>query len=183
VIREGKVTNRLDKKNIRVLQRETELEYLIYNGTKSITMLLEDVRIGDCMEVCYTTNGYNPIFQNTYSNSHSMQWSIPVKHVYRRLKKEKPSILSVRCFNYDADCKARYFENNADVVWEKRDVKSLAEDENTPGWFDPYPRIELTEYGSWGDVVEWGCTLYDRRIDTDIPDLLATLTLNLDTTE
>jgi hypothetical protein len=100
--------NRLDKKKIEVLQREKDLDYLVYDGSKELSLILEDVQIGDTLEVCYTKKGYNPVFKNTFAGAFQMQWSMPVKHIYKRLKKEKVSVLNLKYFNYQQNNKDRY---------------------------------------------------------------------------
>jgi transglutaminase-like putative cysteine protease len=159
VVRNGKILDRLVKKDIRVLQRETELEYLIYSGARTLSLLLEDVQAGDCVEVGYTISGWNPIFGNRYAEVFDMQWESPVKHVYRRVLKERPSVLDVRFRNMGRPDE-RHREPGEDLVWERENVPGLSVDKDTPAWYDPYPAVEVSEFGSWGEVVNWALPLY-----------------------
>ncbi len=47
LIRGGRTISKLAEATLRVLQRETELDRRIYDGSKSATIFLEDVRVGD----------------------------------------------------------------------------------------------------------------------------------------
>jgi hypothetical protein len=64
VWREGKATDKLAGAKISVLQRETELEYRIYDGSKTVSVVLEDLRVGDVVEYAYSRRGINPVFGN-----------------------------------------------------------------------------------------------------------------------
>lgn len=47
---------------VRVLQREENLERLILDGTKTVVLLLEDVRVGDVLDVSYTVTSKPRMF-------------------------------------------------------------------------------------------------------------------------
>lgn len=85
VIRGGKVLGRLGSTRIQVLQRETELEYLIYDGSMTASTMLDDVRIGDIVEYAYSIAGSNPVFRNHAAGTLSLAWSVPLERAYTRL--------------------------------------------------------------------------------------------------
>ena len=103
VIRGGKVLGRLGSTRIQVLQRETELEYLIYDGSMTASTMLDDVRIGDIVEYAYSIAGSNPVFRNHAAGTLSLAWSVPLERAYTRLlMPSAPALVYQRRFG---DCK------------------------------------------------------------------------------
>ena len=66
VIRNGRPIDQLGRNRIRVVQRESRLDYQIYDGSLSLVLLLEDVRRGDVVAYSYTRRGTNPVFRGHY---------------------------------------------------------------------------------------------------------------------
>lgn len=62
VVRAGKHIDRLDRKNVKLLQRETRLEARTYDGRVTASVVLDDVRVGDRIEYSYSVRGNNPVF-------------------------------------------------------------------------------------------------------------------------
>jgi lipoprotein NlpI/transglutaminase-like putative cysteine protease len=62
VVRAGKRIDRLDRRKIQLLQRETRLEARMYDGRVTASVVLDDVRVGDRIEYSYSVRGSNPVF-------------------------------------------------------------------------------------------------------------------------
>jgi len=89
-IRRGdKKISKLVPSAIKVLQREKSLEQLIFNGSKTANLFLEDVRVGDVVEYAFSLRGSNPVFAGKHYGLFESQWGVPVQTVYSRLVTEK----------------------------------------------------------------------------------------------
>lgn len=62
VVREGKRISKLDRRKFQLLQRETQLERRMYDGRATLSIVLDDVRIGDEIDYAYSIRGANPVF-------------------------------------------------------------------------------------------------------------------------
>ena len=62
IVRAGKRIDRLDRKKVKLLQRETRLEARMYDGRVTASVVLDDVRVGDRIEYSYSVKGENPVF-------------------------------------------------------------------------------------------------------------------------
>jgi hypothetical protein len=47
-----------------------------------------------------------------------------------------------------------------EYVWDQHDVPAVIEDGQVPSWFDPWSRVELSEFESWGAVARWASDIY-----------------------
>ena len=165
VIRDGKVLPRLATARIEVLQRETELEYLIYDGSKTASAMLDDVRIGDVVEYSYSIAGSNPVFRNLAAGTQSLAWSLPVEQAFSRLV--LPLARPIVVTPHATTLQPVVTEANGyrDYRWQQRNVAGLPEENNTPGWHAPYGRVQWSEFADWAAVVRWALPLYARPAD------------------
>ncbi len=85
LIRHGQTISKLAAATLRVLQRETELDRRIYDGSKSATIFLEDVRVGDIVDYSYTVHGRNPVFEDREFGSMGLRFGVPLARIHARL--------------------------------------------------------------------------------------------------
>jgi len=160
VVRDGTVIDKLGDAKIKVLQRETDLEYRIYDGSKTLSVVLDDLRVGDVVEYAYSRNGLNPVFNNLIAGAAPMQWKVPVGRVFVRLL--APSARPMTVATRNAAPKAELTENGAyrDYRWSQHNMPGLSIDEDAPATYNPYAAVYWSEFGSWKNVVDWGIPLY-----------------------
>ncbi len=176
--RNGRAIDQPVRNKIKLLQREKELENLIYDGRWTATLLLEDVRKGDVLEYKYTIKGQNQAFKRHANELAYIQWEVPVaRRTYRLLwPNDIPINITiplnakniVRTTEYD-----RYKEYNIDVS----DYPTLQVASETPSWYDPWERVIFSSVGSWRDVVDWGVPFYqvDTKLSAEIKTLVSKL--------
>ena len=170
VLRDGKRLNKLKPKAVKLLQREKELEYRIYDGRKSINVILEDIRTGDIVEYSYTRKGINPIFGGRFFGYQELQWSVPVGQVQYRLLWPKQRKLHIKNHGSNIKPKIKTKGDVSEYRWRAQSVPGLVVDDELPQWYHPYPWLQLSEYQSWKEIVDWALPIYG--VPTEIPKAL-----------
>lgn len=160
VIRKGRVIPKLATATVRVLQREPELEARIFDGRKTANVFLEDVRVGDIVEYAYSVRGSNPVFGGRHFGGLEMGWRVPVARRFGRLLVPQGSLLKLVHHRTRLQPVERNQEAYREYVWDVRNVAPIQPDDDTPGWHDPYPWVQWSEFGDWGDVARWAEPLY-----------------------
>lgn len=158
--RDNRPLNRLEPAKIKILQRETDLDRKIYDGRLSAVIFLEDVRVGDTIEYAYSLKGANPIFKGRYADSFEVRWSIPVAKLRQRLLWPTSRSLAIRNHLTALQPRQKKSGSETEYLWETGQLPALIDDGDLPGWYDPYPWVQLSEYASWGEVVNWAKDLY-----------------------
>jgi hypothetical protein len=69
VLRDQQVLDRTSSSAIRFLQREMGLEQGMYSGEITVSVLVNDLRVGDTLEYSYSVDGQNPVFGGTFADS------------------------------------------------------------------------------------------------------------------
>ena len=160
VVRKGKVIPKLKDAEIRILQRETELDALIFDGSMSANIFLEDVRVGDLVDYEYTVVGRNPVFAGRDFGTASLEYSVPVARIHLRLLHPMDKALQWASRPKSTKPSTSTVDGQQVLVWDLRDVPALNVDSDSPGWYDPYASADWSEYPNWADVVNWALPLY-----------------------
>jgi transglutaminase-like putative cysteine protease len=160
VIRDGKRVSRLREAQVKVLQRERDLESRIYDGRKSVMLDLPDVRVGDIVEFAYARSGMNPVFHGHHASDFDMQWEVPVAHVHRRLSTAAGLGVHVASLSGAPAPQVSQSEGFDERTWDLHDVPALRMEASVPGSYNPYPWIEWSDFASWADVARWAERLY-----------------------
>ena len=160
VHRDGKVLDMRSRATITVLQREKELEYQIYDGSQTINILLEDIRVGDRVDYSYSLDGANPIYAGHFSDYNQLQWSVPVGHVHHRLLWPANRPLQIRNHATNLVPQIQPHGPFTEYVWEQHQAEAIVTDPDIPNWYDPYPVIYLSDMARWQDVATWAWPMY-----------------------
>lgn len=158
--RDGRVIPKLASSTVRVLQRETDLERLIYDGSKSANVFIDDVRVGDVIEYAYTVRGFNPAFGGHLFGQIDLQWNAPVHQVHARLLWPAGRELYLKPHRTDLAALVNEHDGYREYRWQKKDVPGLTIEADAPAWYDPYPAIQWSEFSDWEAVARWVAPLY-----------------------
>ena len=74
------ILDRTTSSNVRFLQREQGLENGVYSGRVTASILIDDVRVGDTLDVAYSIEGDNPVFGGKYFGAAGWDQSLPTLH-------------------------------------------------------------------------------------------------------
>jgi transglutaminase-like putative cysteine protease len=160
VIRNGRRVSRLDTAKVRILEREPELDYRIFDGSKSAHLFLEDIRVGDIIEYSYSLRGSNPVFGRREFGSIPLQWDAPIQHLYARLLFPDTRAIAVVVRNTGLSAQKRDVDHFNEYVWDQFDLPPLLSDDDAPGWFDSQPEAQWNEFADWHAVAQWAIGLY-----------------------
>ena len=164
VWRKGKIIDKRSSARVTLIQPEREAKDLIYNGKKSLNIILDDIRIGDSIEYSYSRNGINPVYDGRFDEERSLQWAVPVGELYQRIiwQKEKP--LYFKRINTDVEVKQLRRNKTTEYIIETRNVPAISLEKGTPDWFSPYASVYFSEIKDWQDVAKWGHKLFTQAI-------------------
>ena len=169
IVRDGRTIDALDADKVQILQREQELEHLIYDGRLTANLALEDVRVGDVIDYAYTIAGANPVFDGKFYNSYQVRWSAPVAKTHVRVLWPPDRPLHVATYNGADAPRIQTVGRHRAYIWERTDVPELRLDSDRPRWHWPFPWVQLSEAASWREVVAWGLKYYATPDRTSAP--------------
>ena len=174
VRRNGKVLDRLEPQELRVFQREANLERFLYSGTRTAYLILPDIRVGDILEYSYSLQGNNPVMDGKFSETLPLEWEVPIERSSLRLVVAPSRSLFFQAPK-DTDVKVMVSESSGEreISWQQDKVPAVELQEDAPAWFMPNRSLSVSEFASWSDVARWAKPLYDdgAAIDPSVQQL------------
>jgi hypothetical protein len=155
VWRNGKAESRLGPKSFKVIADEKDLSKFIYQGSFSALCILDDIRKGDRIEYAYTIIGRNPIFGNKYTDELYMQGIQPYAQLYKALLVSPNRKLNFKAFGNAALADPTDKNGLKCYEWNLLQVMPPPDAYGTPSWFNNYNYIQVSDYGSWQEVIDW----------------------------
>jgi hypothetical protein len=165
VRREGRTIDLRKSARLSVIQRETDLEYRIYDGSKTFTAILPGLRVGDVVEYGYTIEGSNPVFGGRLFDYQTLQGTSGVRRSYYRVVVPQAKRLVWKSFARDLSPAVSRSGGDTEYVWDVSALGALLPDENLPDWYFVCPEVQVSDYGSWADVAAWALNLYRPLFD------------------
>ena len=127
-------------------------------------VFFDDIRVGDVIRVAWTINGANPVFGNRYSDSFSLGWNIDMERRRVRVLSHPSRQITHKVFGSDAVPRVGQVDRWREVTLDLAGVGAIENEDYLPYDWILYPWIQLSEWGSWRDVVDWAMPLYERSI-------------------
>jgi transglutaminase-like putative cysteine protease len=160
--RNGRNVRTFSRSDVTVVHEESDLSERIYNGALSAIVFLKDVRPGDIVDYSYTVAGANPIFDGRFAAVFNLAFDFPVARLRNRLIWPSGRTLFLKAHRTDLLPQERESSGNRIYVWERHDVPAVRSEDDTPGWFDPEPYVDASEFASWSEVARWATRLFSR---------------------
>tara|TARA_R110001592_G_scaffold310495_1_gene585093 strand:+ start:7551 stop:10529 length:2979 start_codon:yes stop_codon:yes gene_type:complete len=161
ILRNGKEIDQLRSSKKQLIQREDQLDQLIYNGLQTLNIILNDVRAGDTIEYSYSLIGANPVYKGIFSTTQSIEWDVPVEDVFFRLVWNKPTELNIASHNTNLELSEKKTTLGREYVLHSSKVKGKSIEKGSPIFYDPWAKLYFNELNDWADVAKWGLSLYD----------------------
>lgn len=160
IVRNGHVISKLKTARIQVLQREPELEARVYDGTKTVNIALDDVRVGDTVDYSYSTSGLNPVFKGNEFGTATLQFAVPVARVYVRMLSPLDKHVVFAARNTALKPAVSEHDGLSDHVWDVINPPVLKVEDDAPDWYSPYAEVSWSEFANWAAVAQWAQPLY-----------------------
>jgi len=160
VLRSGRRISALRAQLVRVIQREADLDRRLFDGTRTAVLYLPDVRVGDVVEYSYTIVGENPVLGAHFAEVVPLAYGVPVNRLRQRVLWGYAEPLHHRTRGIELPSTERALGEEQEYVWERRRVAGVDEEDRLPPGVTPWPELELTDFGSWGEVVRWALPFY-----------------------
>jgi transglutaminase-like putative cysteine protease len=172
VERDGRPLAALRARDVKIVQREKDLDARIYDGSLSALIFLRDVRVGDVVDYAYTVEGASPILEGKYVTTFQVADDTFTARWRRRILFPPARSLTVKAHGTDVSPTITSEGGFRVYTWEGRDAAPVEREDGLPEWFSPEPWVEASEFGSWREVVALFEGVYLRR-EAPGPDLTA----------
>src|SRR5579863_9306753 len=135
--------DRLEPAKFKIIQKETDLESQVYNGSLSAVLFVEDVRVGDELEYSYTLRGFNPCLKGRYEGSFLLGLPMPAARRNIRIVAPENRKLNFRVHESALQPEVRSHDGVTEYTWSTNALPAIVVEDQVPDWYNPYPWVEL----------------------------------------
>jgi lipoprotein NlpI len=160
VQRGGQRLDRLADARIELMRREQRLEQQMIDGTETLLVVLNDVRVGDAVEITYTVEGENPIFEARVAGGMQLAYQTPVDTLHWRVLAPASRPLRVWRMGTSLEPEQRSEGAVQETRLVRHHVHAITPEQHTPPWFKIFPAVGVSEYASWAEVDAWAQRLF-----------------------
>lgn len=169
VFRDGKWIDKLSNAKINILQREEELNKLVYDGRQTLSLIFYDIRTGDLFDYSYSRKGKNPAFKNffglfQYINNRSEMY---LSHILAAFDEENHKNLEIRYFNQEEKLQQQSYDTHCSYELTTQNLKALRVPDDAPKWYDPWSRILFSNTSTWREINDWARKIYSDIYNAD----------------
>jgi lipoprotein NlpI len=160
--------DRTSTSNIRFLQREQDLERGVYSGRVTASILIDDVRVGDTVEIAYTSSGQNPVFGGKAFGASPWDQGLPTLH--RRVVLNYPVGRPI-AWRVVGDRPAPPLiptdtirDGARRITFDQQPLPGLATEAMTAPEFFGSRFVQFSEFANWSDVAGWANNLFEAAV-------------------
>jgi hypothetical protein len=154
--------DRLDTNAVKIIRREQELDEGILNGEHSALLVMDDVRVGDIIDYAYSIKGSNPVLGDHFFRAVPVQTDQPVERFFTRVLWPTQRRLYAKSHGCAIQPALVPGKDSVEYIWDLRQTTGIQVEDSLPGWFDPDPWVELSEFKTWAEVNQWALPLFQR---------------------
>jgi transglutaminase-like putative cysteine protease/lipoprotein NlpI len=158
------VMDKIRDADIRFLRREPELDNGIYGGTVSAAIVINDVRVGDTLEIAYTITGSNPVFGNRFFDAAGWDHAYPTQQRRVTLNAPEQRHIQYRLIGSDQRQPPQASQTHAGgrriVRFEARNMAPIDFEQYTPRDYQTARWLQFSEFASWQEVSQWADKLF-----------------------
>lgn len=168
--RAGDQLDRTTSSNIRFLQREQGLERGVYTGHVTASILVDDLRVGDTLDISYSLYGHNPVFGANYFGL--SVWDQPLPTLRRHAVLNYPVDRQIAWRMVGDRTAPAIIPNDTvrdgmhRVEFDQQSLPAIVADAQASPDFFGSRFLQFSEFGSWRDVVQWADTLFESKAAT-----------------
>jgi len=145
-------------------QREQQLEQQMLNGRVSVVALLEDVRVGDAIELASTLEPRDRLPGLSFAEFFAFAWSVSMARVFftLHLSTEHP----VRWCIHAPDGVALPAESSTprNATWSVEHPPIFVPEPNVPGGHWPFALLDVSGWTTWSQVAQYMAGLWDEAL-------------------
>ncbi len=167
VLRADKSEDRTSSSTIRFLQRETGLERGVYSGVVTASILVNDLRVGDTIELSYSLFGQNPVFGGKFVGTAFWDQGYPT--LLRRVVLTFPAARKINWRLIDDTRSHGLTPDDSTsggmrrLQFEEKLVRELAMDSLAPTDYSAFRMLQFSEFSDWAEVVSWANDLFQAN--------------------
>ncbi len=161
VIRDGQEQNHAEDTKITLIRQEDELDLGVIDGNVTAFVLLQDIQVGDIIDVAVSGEVSLPLWPEHRFESWRTNFNVPLARNHFRLlwPSDKPFYSARRAT--DIEPVVTQLGDLSEYVIDIEHSEAIEPENGTPVWYQVNGSIDFSTMNSWSEVSEWAVPLYE----------------------
>ncbi len=155
---------RVQREGILLRQREQGLEQQMLNGRLSLVALLEDLRVGDAVELFWTIEPRDHLPGLRFLVFHAFFWAVPVARASIVIHRREGEALMWRVHQREESSSPHEEISATRLCWEVRNPPVVQFEPNAPNGHWPGPVLDVTSWERWEEVATFVAELWAEAL-------------------
>ncbi|MDR3481900.1 MAG: DUF3857 domain-containing protein [Burkholderiaceae bacterium] len=180
IVRGGTVIDKTQVAQIRFLQREQQLNDDVLTGVITASVVLDDIRVGDTLDISYSITGQNPVFGGKFSLSAMWDNMVPTQRKRVILNAPEERAIDYRIIGNGAGIQVREQKSGGRKItrFYAENLAAVDYEPYAPPDVEQFRYIQLSEFKSWQQVAQWATALFDINAPSNAVDEVTASMLN-----
>ncbi|HWA01598.1 MAG TPA: DUF3857 domain-containing protein [Caulobacterales bacterium] len=152
VLRGAETIDHTNSPMFEVMRRERNLEQLKFDGRLSVHLTIPDVRVGDVVEIAYTTYGMRPLLGDRHAAWIGFEWREGVIEVRHRLRRPETRAIAIRSVNDAPPPVTHAADGIVEQRWRVVERAALKGESLAPPWIVQRAELQFSEWRDWAEV-------------------------------
>lgn len=167
IMRGDSLIDKLPTARLDLLRTESDRNELIYDGTRTLAIVIDDVRRGDLVRYSYSVEGENPIFKGHREfQVYTQLWS-PVDRNYARILSSTEHPLNRRVRGAEVAMQVSEENGVQELIIDQRGVPQYSVEDDVPSWHYNRGTVVFSDMPDWRSVVDWALPMYRLSDEPD----------------
>ncbi|MCP3867358.1 MAG: DUF3857 domain-containing transglutaminase family protein [Gammaproteobacteria bacterium] len=159
-------------------QRERQLEQQLLNGRVSLVALLEDVRVGDAIDLAWTLEPRESLADLRFTTYYGFAWSVPVARATLTIHLDDASPTRWQLHSPDGETPPTIEEARNRLHCSVEHPTLFSFENNVPADYWPFSLLEVSGWHTWSEVARFFVSLWADAM-ADSSDEIAELAESL----
>lgn len=163
ILRGNEVIDKTTNATIKLLQQEQAMNSGIMTGAVNATILIDDIRVNDEVEICYSIQGDNPVFAGKYAATKNWDFVYAVGQKHLSINYPKDQFMQYRVSGPGDTNLVKQEKTEAGrkiLRWSANQLAAIEFEAHVPLTVEQYRTLQFSQYRNWNDVARWADDLF-----------------------
>ncbi len=186
IVRGEEVIDKTNSATIKLLQQEQALNSGIMTGAVNATVLVDDVRVNDELEICYSIQGDNPVFAGKYATTKIWDYAYAIGQKHLSINYPKDEFLQFRVSgpgDTNLVKQEKIDGSRKTLAWGAQQLAPIEFESDVPTEMEQFRTLQFTQYRNWQEVAKWADDLFVSKVNSGLMQQLVADISNYPDTE
>lgn len=177
ILRGNEVIDKTTNATIKLLQQEQAMNSGIMTGAVNATILIDDIRVNDEVEICYSIQGDNPVFAGKYAATKNWDFVYAVGQKHLSINYPKDQFMQYRVSGPGDTNLVKQEKTEAGrkiLRWSANQLPAIEFEAHVPLTVEQYRTLQFSQYRNWNEVARWADDLFVSKSNSPLLQQLVT---------